>query len=144
MTIKNKPFKCFPNPKCKVCKNLATSIEVATTTTELVITIPEKTYNNNEALCLLIAQAVPEQCPPLPVVIAIGDNKTLYPLRTKTGHNVFSDQINSRRIYPLYAATDSQSFVYRYSINKLPYTKYPFCDKMPAVSKSESKATKNA
>ena len=145
MTMKKKDFKCYPHSNCKVCCNLVTSTSVINNTNSITINVPEKTYSNNQSLCLVVAQAVPEIYPPVPVYIMIENNKMPYPLRTTTGHNIYSDQIRSRTIYPLYAATDSQTFVYRYPVNKLPCTKHPFCEKfVSAVVAPEPRTSKNA
>ena len=129
---------CYPNTNCRVCNNLVISTSVAISGTEMVITIPEATYTNNQKLCILIAQTIPASATPLPVVIQITGNTATIPFRTICGHNVYSDQLRTRTIYPIYAATDSQTFVYRLKERCLPCTNYAFSDTIPPATTSAS------
>ena len=125
---------CYPNTRCRICNNIVVSTEVAISDGNMVITIPEATYTNNQHLCILIAQTIPASATPLPVVIQITGNTAIIPFRTICGHNVYSDQLRTRTIYPAYAATDSQTFVYRLKERCLPCTNYAFSDVLPPVA----------
>lgn len=127
---------CYPNTNCRVCDNLVISTSVAISGTEMVITIPQATYTNNQKLCILIAQTIPASATPLPVTIQINGSETTIPFRTICGHNVYSDQLRTRTIYPIYAATDSQTFVYRLKERCLPCTNYTFSDTIPPATTS--------
>lgn len=129
---------CYPNSSCRVCNNLVVSTSVAISGTEMVITIPQTTYTNNQKLCILIAQSIPASATPLPVTIQIDGSKPAIPFRTICGHNVYSDQLRTRTIYPVYAATDSQTFVYRLKERCLPCTNYAFSDTIPPATISAS------
>lgn len=129
---------CYPNTNCRICNNLVISTSVAISGTEMVITIPQATYTNNQKLCILIAQTLPVSTTPLPVTIQINGSETTIPFRTICGHNVYSDQLRTRTIYPVYAATDSQTFVYRLKERCLPCTNYAFSDTIPPATTSAS------
>lgn len=105
------------------CPNLVQSTAVAVTGDNLVITIPDGIYANNRQLCLVVSQALPTLTAVYPVVIQIGTEATTYPLRCKKGHDVYSDQICSRKIYCLNVATDTRSFTY-IGTRCLPSTAY--------------------
>ena len=125
---------CFPNSKCRVCRNLTISTAIAITGTDMVITIPAATYTNRENVCILLAQNIPASATPLPVVIQIDGATGTIPLRDKCGNNIYSDQLNSRMIYPFYAATDSQTFVYRLRSGCLPKTRHSFLATIPTAT----------
>ena len=59
---------------CRLCNHLAISTAVAFTDGNLVITLPAASYRNGEKVCIVIAQAIPEDTTiNAPVVIQIGD-----------------------------------------------------------------------
>lgn len=126
--------KCYPNNNCRICQNIVVSTNVAIVSGNMVITIPAGSYKNNQRLCILIAQTIPVSATPLPVVIQVTGSTVNIPFRTICGHNVYSDQLRTRTIYPAYAATDSQTFVYRLKERCLPCTNYPFSDTIPATT----------
>lgn len=117
-----------------VCSNLVVSTSVQISGSQMVVTIPQATYTNNQKLCILIAQDIPASATPLPVVIAVTGSSINIPYRTICGHNVFSDQLIKGKIYPSYAATDSQTFVCRIKERCLPCTNYDFSATIPAAS----------
>lgn len=125
---------CYPNTNCRICSNIVVSTNVAISGSEMVITIPAATYTNNEKLCILVAQAIPASATPLPVVIQVTGASATTPFRTTCGHNIYSDQLRTRTIYPSYAATDSQTFVYRLKERCLPCTSYAFADVIPPAA----------
>ena len=101
------------NNGCKVCPNLVASTEVAVAANELQITIPAMTINNNEKICLLIAQAIPAVADALPVVILNGTGGTVIQMINRCGDGVRADQIRSRKIYNLRVMTEPPLAVVR-------------------------------
>lgn len=101
------------NNGCKVCPNLVASTEVAVAANELQITIPAMTINNNEKICLLIAQAIPAGADALPVVILNGTGGTVIQMINRCGDGVRADQIRSRKIYNLRVVTEPPLAVVR-------------------------------
>lgn len=69
------------------------------------------TFNNCSNMMLRLAQDIPLNATNLmPVVIQIGVGTTLYPVRQKSGHNLYATQIRTRRNYVLHVAADSSTF----------------------------------
>lgn len=100
-------MSCINN--CQVCNNLVTSTGVAVSGSTLQITIPTMTINDNQKLCILIAQAIPSGAGVLPVVIVNGTNDIN--LLNKCCKPVYADQIRSRRIYAVRVNTATPSAV---------------------------------
>ena len=44
---------------CKLCNHLVLSTAIAFTGGNLVVTIPEGSYNNGEKYCIVLAQSIP-------------------------------------------------------------------------------------
>ncbi len=66
---------------CKLCNHLVLSTAIAFTGGNLVVTIPEGSYNNGEKYCIVLAQSIPNATTiTAPVMIQIGTGTTLYPL----------------------------------------------------------------
>lgn len=85
---------------------------VAVSGSNLVLTIPDGTYLNCRNYLLRLAQDMPSTATNLmSVVIQIGTGTTLYPLRQKSGHNVYATQLKTRRNYVVHVAADSGEFV---------------------------------
>lgn len=98
-------MSCINN--CQVCPNLIASTNVAISGSVLQVTIPTMTINDNQKICLLIAQAIPSGAGVLPINIINGSNTLT--LINKCGKPVYADQIRSRRIYVLCANTATPS-----------------------------------
>jgi hypothetical protein len=82
--------------------------------TALVVNIPDRSYNNCQKLCLLIAQEIPTTATRgMPVVITIGTNATQYPLVRCNGNPVTQEYIGQGNIYPLKVQTNATSAVFR-------------------------------
>lgn len=97
---------------CGGCCHFTRSTAVTLTGTQLIITIPADTFTNGEKVCVGIAQSLPSNVSSADtVVIQIGDATTYQDLKTKCGNNVYGDQIRQGKVYHLYAATDSNTFV---------------------------------
>ena len=85
---------------------------VAVSGTNLVLTIPETTFNNCQSYCIRIAQDIPATATNLMnVAIQIGTATTLYPIVRKCGHYLYANQVRTRRNYLLLVAADTQRFV---------------------------------
>ena len=124
----------YISSRCNRCRNFVTSSAVALTDGNLVITIPQNNYINNSEVCICIAQNIPAGVTgETPVVIQIGTDATLYSLVTRCGHNVYGDQVRSRRIYCTRVATDTARFVYNGRCN-LPCTNHVFPAALPIAA----------
>ena len=85
---------------------------VAVSGTNLVLTLPEMTFNNCQQYCIRIAQDIPATATNLMnVAIQIGTTATLYPIVRKCGHYLYANQVRTRRNYLILAAGDTQRFV---------------------------------
>ena len=85
---------------------------VAVSETNLVLTIPETTFNNCQSYCIRIAQDIPATATNLMnVAIQIGTATTLYPIVRKCGHYLYANQVRTRKNYLLLVAGDTQRFV---------------------------------
>lgn len=99
---------------CKICKRLVASVSVAVVGTSLVVNIPDRSYDNCQRLCLLIAQEVPTTATRgMPVVITIGTGTTQYPLVKCNGGPVTQEYIAQGDVYPLMTQTNATSAVFR-------------------------------
>ena len=116
------------NCGCNCCCNLvkSTAINLDTENNVLQITIPAATYDNHDKICLVITQAIPDGInSDTTVSILVGAATTEYPVYTRLLNYVYADAIRPRRLYPLYAATDSLSFVIE-DIRRLITTEHTF------------------
>ena len=93
------------------CKDiLTTSVSVVANT--LVLTVPASTFVNCQQYTIRLAQDIPATATNLmPVVIQIGTDTTQYPLVKKCGHNVYANQLRTRRRYTVLTAADTARFV---------------------------------
>lgn len=67
---------------CKLCNKLIISTAVTFTSGNLIITIPDGSYNECEKYCIVIAQSIPVTTTiNAPVYIQIGAGTALYPLQ---------------------------------------------------------------
>lgn len=119
------------NNGCRVCPNLAASTAVAVAGGQLQVTIPAMTINNNEKICLLIAQAVPAGADTLPVVVLNGTGGTVIQLINRCGDSVRADQVRGRKIYNLRVMTDPALAVVR--SNNLCCTAYVWPQIVPVA-----------
>lgn len=94
-----------------MCCNEILTTAVAVTDDTLVLTIPDSTYINCQNYTLRLAQSIPTTATALmPVVIQIGTETTQYPLVKKCGHNVYANQLRTRRRYRVVVAADTARF----------------------------------
>lgn len=93
------------------CKEILTTA-VAVTADTLVLTLPQMTFQNCCQYVVRIAQDIPTTATNLmPVVIQIGTGTTQYPFVKKCGHNVYANQLRTRRRYTVLTAADTARFV---------------------------------
>ena len=131
------------NNGCRVCPNLVASTAVEVADSELQITIPAMTINNNEKVCLLIAQAIPAGADTLPVIVLNGAGGKVIQMIDRYGDSVRADQIKSRKIYNLRIMTDPALAVVR--SNNLCCSAYvwPQITPTPAPVPTEVSASKS-
>lgn len=99
---------------CGGCIHFVRSTAVTVAGGVLTINIPNNFGNieNGEKVCICIIQSIPDTVTSADTVgITIGTDVTVYPLRTKCGNNVRGDQVRTRKVYHVYAATDIPVFV---------------------------------
>ena len=94
-----------------ICNSFVPSTSNSVVGTQLIITIPQATYNNGDVLYLYIAQPLVSALSDLSVAIQIGTDTTYYPLVKVCSNNVRADQLRTRTIYKLTAMTDPGHFV---------------------------------
>lgn len=93
------------------CSTILTTA-VAVDDSELVLTIPDGTYQNCRRYVIRIAQDIPSTATNLmPVMIQIGSGTTLYHVIRECGHYLYANQVRTRRNYVLLVAADSEQFV---------------------------------
>lgn len=99
---------------CRLCNRLAISTAVAFTGGNLVITLPQATYENGEKVCIVIAQAIPaETTITAPVVIQIGDGAVQYPLTTRCCAQVTACGVRTRTRYATNVITSATGATFR-------------------------------
>lgn len=128
---------------CNSCRNFVTTLTVASDGTNLVLQIPSNNYINNTEVCICISSNITSLTTPLPVKIQIGTATDLYDLVTRNGHNVYSDQLQRRRIYCTRVATDTLSFVYNGRCS-LPCTSYIMPGSLPIAQATNPSNTPGA
>ena len=99
---------------CTLCPNLTISTAVTFTGGNLVITIPEGSYRDNQTVCLVVAQAIPSTTTLIaPVYIQIGTGTELYPLNNACCAQMTACAINTRRKYMTRVITTATSGSFR-------------------------------
>lgn len=96
---------CNCNGNCCGCKDLIYTGTVASTSSNVTITLPSQSMCNNECLCFVITANIPATTSPLPVQIIVGN--TTYNMINKCSNYVYSDQIKSRKVYCVALKTDT-------------------------------------
>lgn len=94
-----------------MCCNEILTTAVAVADDTLVLTIPDGTYTNCRLYTIRLAQDIPATATKLmAVVIQIGTATTQYPLVKKCGHNVYANQLRTRKRYRVVVAADTARF----------------------------------
>lgn len=95
------------------CFVMVKTTAVAIVGNQLVLTIPAGNYYDCENVKICICQTLPAGILPTQTVgIKLGTAATIYPTRTKCGHNIYTDQVSSRKPYVFKVATDTATFTY--------------------------------
>lgn len=95
---------------CGGCCHFVRSTAVTLTGTVLTITIPEQRLQNHERICICITQSIPEGVNENTAVAIVLGTQTINVI-TRCGNLLYGDQIRSRQILKLFAATDLPYFV---------------------------------
>lgn len=99
---------------CKLCNKLIISTAVTVSGTNLVVTIPAGSYNNNQKYCIVIAQNIPSTATiNMPVVIQVGTGTQLYNLVDKCCRNVTVCGIRTRTKYSTVVETTPTSAIFK-------------------------------
>ncbi len=123
---------------CGGCCHFVRSTAVTLTGTILSITIPEQRLRNHERVCICIAQSIPEGVNENTTVAIILGTQTINVI-TRCGNLLYGDQIKSRQILKLFAATDLPYFVVAKDC-KLCKTRHTF----PVIPTATTPATASA
>ena len=87
-----------------------TSVALVGGVLQLTIPSPQVILQNKQKVCICVAQSIPDTATSADTV-SIVINGTAYPLRTRCGNNVHSDQIRSRKVLHTNIATDIPAFM---------------------------------
>ena len=99
---------------CRMCDHLVISTSVEFADGNLVVTLPADSFRNGEKVCIVIAQAIPEETTiTAPVVIQIGDGTEQYPLTTRCCAQVTACGIRTRTKYATRVVTSATGGVFR-------------------------------
>lgn len=99
---------------CRLCNHLAISTAVEFTDGNLVITIPQNSYENGEKVCIVIAQAIPADTTiAAPVVIEIGEGTEQYPLTNRCCAQVTACGVRTRTRYATRVVTSAVGATFR-------------------------------
>lgn len=90
---------------CGGCTRFVKSTAVVLTDGVLNITIPARELSNREPLCLCIAQSIPAEAGAATMVNVLVGTQNLAVI-TNRGNRMYADQLRTRRIILLRAATD--------------------------------------
>ena len=98
----------------KLCNRLVISESVTFTAPDLIINIPNGSYNNGQRYCLVVGQEIPTDTTiAANVRITIGSDTTIYPLVNSNCTNASACKIAERGIYPVVVRTNIQSGVFK-------------------------------
>lgn len=101
-------------PVCKLCDRIRISTAVTFTAPNLVITLPEGSYENGEKYCIVVAQNIPADTTiNAPVFIQIGDGTELYPLQKCNCAQATACSIRTRTRYSTRVVTTPTSGSFR-------------------------------
>lgn len=100
---------------------------------KLVITLPDVNLHNTSLLDMVITQTIPAT-EPIPVVISFSSCRAQYPLMTRNGNYIYSDQIRNRKLYIFRYMSDGQLLFNTGSCN-LKYTTFNY----PILSAPETR-----
>lgn len=95
---------------CSSCCRFVKTTAVAVVGSNLQLTIPATTLKNHQRLCVCIAQAIPGTVTPNMGVVVL-NGATSMTVVTRCSNLVYADQVKSRVVLHLTAATDTSRLV---------------------------------
>lgn len=99
---------------CKLCDRIRISTAVTFTTPNLIITLPQGSYEDGEKYCIVVAQNIPaETTINAPVFIQIGEGTELYPLQRCDCSQATACGIRTRTRYATRVVTTPTSGSFR-------------------------------
>lgn len=99
---------------CKLCDRIRISTAVTFTTPNLIITLPQGSYEDGEKYCIVIAQNIPADTTiNAPVFIQIGTGTELYPLQRCDCSQATACGIRTRTRYATRVVTSPTSGSFR-------------------------------
>ena len=99
---------------CKLCERLIISQAITFTGGNLVVNLPDGSYNNNEKYCIVLAQAIPATTTiNAQVVITIGTGTQQYPLVNRCCRPVTACGVRTRTRYSTCVETSATSAVFK-------------------------------
>lgn len=99
---------------CKLCDRIRISTAVTFTTPNLIITLPQGSYEDGEKYCIVVAQNIPaETTINAPVFIQIGEGTELYPLQRCDCSQATACGIRTRTRYATRVVTSPTSGSFR-------------------------------
>lgn len=94
------------NNVCRLCDKIKISQSVTFTGGNLIVNIPDGSYNDGCKYCIVVAQTIPTTTTiNAPVFITIGTGTTLYPLTDKCCRQVTACGIRTRTRYSVCVST---------------------------------------
>ena len=101
-------------PVCKLCDKIRISTAVTYTAPNLIITLPQGSYENDEKYCIVVAQNIPADTTiNAPVFIQIGTGTELYPLERCNCSQAVACSIRTRTRYSTKVITSPTSGAFR-------------------------------
>lgn len=99
---------------CKLCDKIRISTAVTFTTPNLIITLPQGSYEDGEKYCIVVAQNIPDETTiNAPVFIQIGTGTELYPLQKCDCSQATACSIRTRTRYATRVVTSPTSGSFR-------------------------------
>lgn len=136
------PCNQFRNTRCNDCSKFLKSSSTAQGAGDILIEVPSIPFNNGSRACLCIAQNMPATAVPsdtVSIVISSNGLFTEYPLYTRCGNRVHSDQLKARKVYHIRAVTDIPGFVVTDCLCKTAFT-FPTIPETPAIRRENDMA----
>lgn len=99
---------------CKLCDKIRISTAVTFTAPNLIITLPQGSYEDGEKYCIVVAQNIPDTTTiNAPVFIQIGTGTELYPLQKCDCSQATACSIRTRTRYATRVVTSPTSGSFR-------------------------------
>jgi len=99
---------------CKLCDRIRISTAVTFTAPNLIITLPQGSYEDGEKYCIVVAQNIPDTTTiNAPVFIQIGEGTELYPLQKCDCSQATACSIRTRTRYATRVVTSPTSGSFR-------------------------------